>query len=174
MRTDKPEKTDQELWQSLAAGRDVAPGPVSAVSASDLAAWLEGRLSETQAAHIDRAIALDPKLRSAAFELSEILGQPLPPPPQRLIVRAQALVGFEAERKAPRRGFSSFFAPWLTAGFSLQRAGMASMAVVLAIMGFMMGGGLGESYAHERKGSLVRPATTDTLSEIGDLFNDGT
>ncbi len=174
MSNQRPEKTDQELWRSLATGRDVAPGPVSTISEDDLAAWLEGRLSEAQAAHIDRAISRDPELRSAAFELSEILGQPLPAAPQRLIVRAQALVGFEAERRAPRRGFSSFLAPWLSTGFGLQRAGMASMAIVLAIMGFMMGGGLGESYAHERQGNLVRPASTDTLSEIGDLFNDGT
>lgn len=163
------EKTDQELWRSLAADREGAPG---SVSDSDLAAWLEGRLTEGEAARIDRALAIDPILRNAAFDLSEILGQPLPTPPQRLVVRAQALVGFEAEREAPRRGFSSFLAPLLS-GFSLQRASMASMVVVLAVAGFMMGGGLGESYAQQRQGSLTRTAAPDALSELGDLFIDG-
>lgn len=173
MSTERRETTDQELWRSLAAGREVVPGSVPKVSDADLAAWLEGRLSEGDAANIDRAMAADPALRSAAFELSELLGQPLPTPPSRLIVRAQALVGFEAEHQAPRRGFSSFLAPLLNIGFGMQRAAMASMAVVLAIVGFMMGGGLGESYAQERRGNLIT-TTPDTLSELGDLFTYGT
>ena len=174
--TDRSENTDRELWRSLAASREVVPATVAQVSVSDadLAAWLEGRLPEIDAARIDRAMAADPELRRAAFDLSEILGLALPTPPQRLIVRAQALVGYEAERAVPRRGFNALLSSLLRAGFRPQRAATASMAVVLAFMGFMMGGGLGESYAHERQGQS-RPATTspDALSELGDLFNDG-
>ncbi len=174
MRTGRPEKTDQELWRSLVPGGDVASGPIPPVSDAELAAWLEGRLSENAAARVDRALTADPALRAAAFELSEILGQPLPAPPQRLVVRAQALVGFEAERQAPRRGFASLLAPLFNLGFSLQRTAMASAAVVLAITGFMVGGGLGESYAQERHGSRTAAASnSDTLSELSDLFTDG-
>jgi anti-sigma factor RsiW len=171
MTTKRPEMTDRELWRSLATGRDGlaserAPGPVSD---TDLAAWLEGRLTEFQAERIDRAMAADPALRQTALELSEVLGKPLPTPPDRLIVRAKALVGFEAEHAAPR-GFAGPLASLFPNGFRAgpQRAAMASLAVVIAVAGFMLGGGLGESYAKQRG-----QARHDALSEFGELFRDG-
>jgi anti-sigma factor RsiW len=163
MTTNRPEMTDQELWRSLAADRG---GVAGAVSDTDLAAWLEGRSSEADAGRIDAAIATDPALRAAALELSEILGQPLPAAPERLVVRARALVGFDAEHAAPRGSFLSSLMGWR---FGIQRAAMASLAVLIAITGFMMGGGLGSSYAQDRQGK-----TADRLSELSDIFsNDG-
>jgi len=165
--TKQPEVTDQELWRSLATGRDGVPGTISD---TDLAAWLEGRLPESQAERIDRAMAADPVLRQAALDLSEVLGQPLPAPPERLIVRAQALVGFETERATPS-GFNSFLAslfPRLRAG--PQRAALASIAIVVAVAGFTLGGGLGESYAQERYGNRTVPY--DSLTELGEFFRD--
>ncbi len=172
MSTEPREITDRKLWQSLAADREVASG---AISDAELASWLEGRLSEVQAARIDAALSADPELRRTALELSDILGQPQPAAPQRLIVRAQALVGFEAERQTTR-GFGSFLASLFPGGFreGLQRGAMASMAIVLAVAGFMMGGGLGDSYAGEKQHVQAKAAvSTDTLSELGDLFTDG-
>jgi anti-sigma factor RsiW len=162
MTTNRPEMTDAELWRTLAMDRDGAP---VAVSDMDLAAWLEGGLSEAEAGRIDRALAADPALREAALELSEVLGQPLAASPERLAVRARALVGFEAERAKTRGSFLGALTGWR---FSVQRAAMASFAVVVAIAGFTLGGGLGSSYAQDR-----HSRTADPLSELSDLFIDG-
>ena len=102
------------------------------------------------AARIDAAVAADPALRQAALELADILGKPLPAAPPRMAVRAQALVGFEAERQAPRKSWLAGLLPAFGQGFGLQRGALAGMAVVVAAVGFMLGGGLGESYATEQ------------------------
>ena len=146
MSTERPTQSDKELWQSLASDRAVAP---RAVSDLDFAAWLEGRLSETAAARIEAAVAADPEMRRAALELSEVLGMPLPAAPARLEVRAKALVGFEVEQRTPRVGLFD----WLFAKnrrFALPRLATMTAAVIIAISGFMLGGGLGESMAQER------------------------
>src|SRR5215813_5025274 len=93
--------SDKELWRSLVLD-DVALAPVSDL---DVAAWLEGRLSETEAARIEAAVAQSPDMRQAALELADVLGKPLPVAPARLEVRAKALVGFEVERARTRVSF---------------------------------------------------------------------
>ena len=52
MSTERTPLSDKDLWRSLATDR-VAP---AAVSEMDFAAWLEGRLSEADAAGIDAAV----------------------------------------------------------------------------------------------------------------------
>ncbi len=158
MTTDRNLKTDKELWQSLAT----VPIASTAVSELDFAAWLEGRLSESQAARIEAAVAADPEMRRAAIDLADILGMPLPAAPARMAVRAQALVGFAAERQAPRRGWLA----GLLDGFVLPRAVMAAATVVVAISGFMMGGGLGKSYAQEKR------VTSTVVVSIGQNTNE--
>ena len=146
MSTERPTQSDRELWQSLATDRAVASGPVSDL---DFAAWLEGRLSETAAARIEAAVAADPEMRRAALELSQVLGMPLPAAPARLEARAKALVGFEVDQRAARVGLFD----WLFARdrrFALPRLATMTAAVIIAISGFMLGGGLGESMAQER------------------------
>ena len=162
MSSDHPPKSDKELWQSLA----LAPGAVSAVSEIDLAAWLEGRLDERDAARIEAAVVADADLRAAAVELSEVLGQPLSVAPARLLVRAQALVGFEAERQAAAAG--SWFGGWLS--FGIQRAVMATAAVIVAISGFMMGGGLGESFAQDRHATTSIGPAAGGVNELAAFF----
>src|SRR5689334_21943767 len=98
MSTERIPLSDKDLWRSLATDR-AAP---TAVSEIDFAAWLEGRLNETDAAVIDAAVSANPELRRAALELSDVLAKPLPAPPPRMAVRAQALVGFPAEKHSPR------------------------------------------------------------------------
>ena len=150
MSTERPTQSDKELWQSLATDRAVASGPVSDL---DFAAWLEGRLSETAAARIEAAVAADPEMRRAALELSQVLGMPLPAAPARLEVRAKALVGFEVEQRPEQRAGRVGLFDWLFARnrrFALPRLAMMTAAVIIAISGFMLGGGLGESMAQER------------------------
>ena len=175
MSTEQTPKSDKDLWQSLAL--DHSPSPV-AVSDLDFAAWLEGRLPETEAAQIEAAVTCDPELRAAALELVDILGKPLPPAPSRMAVRAQALVGFPAERSARRGSWLSALLPSFAQGFSLQRGVMAGAAVMVAAIGFVLGGGLGESFAKHKYASLEastvisRPFGTDTSNQLNDLFTD--
>jgi hypothetical protein len=143
MSTERPTQSDKELWRSLATDRDVAPGSGSAPAVSELqfAAWLEGRLSEEAAVPVEAAVAADPEMRRAALELADVLVRPLPPAPARLEVRARALVGFDGEGRV---GASLF--DWLFSSgrrFALQRAATLAAAVVIAVSGFMLGGGLG-------------------------------
>ncbi len=175
MSTERVSRTDKELWRSIAPERGVAS---EAVSDIDFAAWLEGRLPEAAAARIEAAVGADPELRRAALDLSDILGKPLPAAPARLAVRAQSLVGFDVERETDRS------AGWLgrlfASGpfFDLQRAAMVAMVVVVAGAGFVMGGGLGDSFAQQRYGSDIQSAaatvSTTTSSELSDFFvSDG-
>lgn len=177
MSTDLTPKSDKELWQSLVLARPAVP---TAISDMELAAWLEGNLPETEAARIDAAVATDSDLRMAAMELADILGKPLPAAPTRLEVRAKALVGFEDEKKRTSLWSLAIGAllPSLGGGFALQRGVMAGAAVVLAGVGFMMGGGLGHSYTSNRY-AAVQPSTTatnplgtDTTGQLNDLFTD--
>jgi hypothetical protein len=177
MSTERTPLSDKDLWRSLAMDR-VAP---TAVSEMDFAAWLEGRLSEADAAGIDAAVSANPELRRAALELSDILGKPLPAAPPRMAVRGQALVGFEAERRAERGSWLAGLLPAFSRGFALQRGALAGMAVVVAAVGFMLGGGLGESYATQKYASaqpsgvtLSKPLGRDTTNELNDLFADAT
>lgn len=161
MSTERPDQADKELWQSLAADRRVAPG---AVSDLDFAAWLEGRLTETQAARIEAAVAADPEMRRAALELSEVLGQPLPAAPARVEVRAKALVGFGVAQPSERVGlFDWLFA--LNPRFVLPRLATMTAAVVIAISGFMLGGGLGESMAQDRYATTPNELTEFLVSD---------
>ena len=171
MNTDRTPLSDKELWQSLAAGRDDAPQIVSDL---DFAAWLDGRLSETAASGVEAAVAADPEMRRAALELADILGSPLPAAPVRLEVRAKALVGFEAEQRTRRVGLLD----WLFASdrrFAFQRAVALTAALVIAVSGFMLGGGLGASVAEERYAvNMPQTTTTDTSNELTEfLVSDG-
>ena len=141
MTTERTPRTDKELWRSLAPDRDVAP---HAISDLDFAAWLDGRLPEAAAARIEAAVAADPAMRRAALDLADVLGKPLPAAPARLAVRAQALVGFAAERQVAREGFLDRLFSSGTR-YALPRAAMAAMVIVIAGAGFIVGGGLGES-----------------------------
>jgi hypothetical protein len=171
MNTERTPLNDKELWRSLSAAWDDAP---EAMSDLDFAAWLEGRLPETQAARIDAVVAADPEMRRAALDLADILGKPLPAAPARLEVRAKALVGFEAEQRTRRVGLFD----WLFASdrrFAMQRAVALTAALVIAVSGFMLGGGLGASVVEERY-ALNTPQTTstDSSNELTEfLVSDG-
>jgi hypothetical protein len=177
MSTKRTPLSDEDLWRSLATD-PVAP---AAVSEMEFAAWLEGQLGEVDAARIDAAVSANPELRRAALELSDILGKPLPAPPPRMAVRAQALVGLEAEKRASRGSWLAGLLPAFGQGFGMQRGALAGMAVAVAAVGFMLGGGLGESYTTQKYASaqpagvtLSKPLGRDTTNELNDLFADPT
>jgi len=178
MSTERTPLSDKDLWQSLSTGR-MAP---TAVSEMDFAAWLEGHLSETEAARIDAAVTAVAELRRAALELSDILGKPLPAPAPRMTVRAQALVGFEAEKRAERGSWLASLLPVFGQGFAMQRGVLAGMAVIVAAVGFTLGGGLGETFVTQKYAmrepssgvTVKRPLGRDTTNELNDLFVDAT
>jgi len=176
MSTERIPLDDKALWQSLAAELPIAP---AAISDMDLAAWLEGGLPEATATRIDAAVAADPALRQAALELADILGKPLPAAPPRMAVRAQALVGFPAERQG-RKSWLASLLPDFGQGFGLQRGAVAAMSVVVAAVGFMLGGGLSQHYEEAHYASYrsstepVRALGRDTSNELNDLFTDAT
>jgi hypothetical protein len=177
MSTERIPLDDKALWRSLAIERPVAP---VAVSDMDFAAWLEGTLPETEAARIDAVVTAEPALRQAALELADILGKPLPAPPARMAVRAQALVGFPAERQV-RKGWLASLLPDFSQGMGFQRGALVATAVMVAAVGFMMGGGLSKHYeeavyasSQSSSSTDVRPLGRDTTGELTDLFSDAT
>jgi hypothetical protein len=176
MSTERTSQDDKALWRSLAPARPVA----AAVSDMDFAAWLEGGMTETEAARVEAAVAVDPALRQAALDLADILGRPLPAAPPRMTARAQALVGVSAERPA-RRSWLAGLLPDFSQGFAFQRGALAAMAVVVAAVGFMMGGGISKQYeaatyaAYQPSASGAdRLLWGDTSGELADLFIDAT
>ena len=177
MTTERIPLDDKALWRSLATEQPVAP---VAVSDMDFAAWLEGSLPEAEAAHIDVAVTADPALRQAALELADILGKPLPTAPARMAVRAQALVGFAAERQV-RKGWLASLLPDFGQGMGFQRGALVATAVMVATVGFVMGGGLSKHYeeavyasSQSSSSTDVRPLGRDTTGELTDLFSDAT
>jgi hypothetical protein len=165
--------SDKDLWRSLAREPGIAP---AAVSDLDFAAWLEGWLPEAEAARIDAAVASNSELRQAALELADILGKPLPAVSPRMAVRARALVVFEAERQ-PRRSWLARLLPSFGGGFAFQPGAIAGMAVVIAAAGFVMGGGLGESFVQEQHAARQSSTAVATVfgsdtssSQINELF----
>lgn len=173
MTTQRTPRSDKELWRSLASQPSVAPAAVSDI---ELAAWLEGRLSEEEAAPVESAVAADPVLRRAAIELGDILSKPLPAAPERMVVRARTLVGFEAERATSGGGLLGrwLFGRGLFVGpqHALQQGMMAVAAIVIATGGFMVGGGLGESLVQQRENhptiesAYVKTTASNEVSEF--------
>ena len=173
MSTERTPLDDKALWRSLAPPRPV----VGTISDTEFAGWLEGRLSEAEAARLDAAVTADPALRRAALDLADVLGRPLPAASPRLVARAQALVG-ASER--PRRSWLASLVPDFSAGFALQRGALAAVAVMVAAVGFMLGGGLGKQYeegvyaSYQSSSGKARSIGRDTTGELNDLFTDAT
>lgn len=182
MSTERTPLDDKALWQSLALPRPVVSLPITDL---DLAAWLEGQLPEGEAARLDAAVAADPALRQAALDLADILGKPLPVAPPHMVARAQSLVGGAAER--PRRSWLASLLPDFGQGLGFQRGAFAATAVVVAAVGFVLGGGLSQQYEEgvyasrqststgaTSTGTRTRPLGRDTTNDLNDLFTDAT
>jgi hypothetical protein len=124
-----------------------------------------------------QAVTLPHKLAAKDFDrqgglVTYRLTVNLPAAPERMVVRARALVGFEAERTIASGGL---FSRWLfgRSRHALQQGVMAVAAVVIAAGGFMMGGGLSESLARQGEGHSATEtvSTTSTASnEVSEFF----
>lgn len=139
---------DRALWARLKAGAPaeatVSPVPVSDV---DLAAWLDGRLPPEAAARVEACLAAEPEILDRALDAAAALREASATPPDRLVTRAQALVGFQAEHKpASSGGLLGWLAGWRR---QFEMALVASAFLVVCVTGFSLGGGFQEAYAGE-------------------------
>ena len=139
MSTERIPLDDKALWRSLAIGRPVAP---AAVSDMDFAAWLEGQLPEAEAARIDAAVTADPGPAAGRPRTGRHPGQALAGGAA-AHGRAGAGAGRLRGRAAGPQG-----AGWLRCcrisarAWRFQRGALAATAVVVAAVGFMLGGGI--------------------------------
>lgn len=126
----QPDRTLYERWRS----HESTPGAVSADGLDPmlLAAYLDGRLSEDEAAALERQLALDP---AALDDL--VAWTPVAPeiPSAAFIVAAQGLVGgatilpFTPRAAAPRRVVTAW-AAW---------GAVAASLVLISLVGFNLG-----------------------------------
>lgn len=125
----QPDRTLYERWQSHAS---VPADPLDALDPMLLAAYLEGRLDEDEAAPLERLLATDP---AALDDL--IACDPVAPeiPSAAFIARAQGLVGtaqilpFAPRPAAPRRAVAAW-AAW---------GAVAASLVLISLVGFSLG-----------------------------------
>lgn len=164
---------DQALWARLKAGapaNDDARLP--AVSDEDLVAWLDGRLAPDAAARVEARLAADPGMLDQALETTGALREAATPAPERLVTRARALVGFEAERSAPVAGrLSGWFTRWRR---RIEITAVTGAFLVVCATGFSLGGGFQEAYANNG-GVEITDFVTAALgdSDLGFLAEQG-
>ncbi len=142
-----PDAFGRALWQrTKAAGREMAPAASGRpVDDATIAAWLDGRLSEKDAARVERHLVANPRALQAALDVRNALADAeRAPVPDRVVARARALAGFEAERKATRGGLAGLLVGWRRA---LEMAAVAAAFVIAIAGGFSLGGGTQEAYA---------------------------
>jgi hypothetical protein len=140
---------DRALWARLKAGARVTDAAqLPPVFDEELAAWLDGKLPPDAAARVEARLAADPKMLGLALDAAAALRAAAAPAPERLVTRARALVGFEAEqRRRPAGGLFGRFAGWRRA---FEMALVASAFLVVCVTGFSLGGGFQEAYAGEQ------------------------
>lgn len=159
------------LWRRVS----FAPGPPRvAPSEAELAAWLEGRLPEADAARVEAAMAADPALLDGMLAASAALRTAPPPAPERLAVRARALVAPEiAAGPSPIRlgAVGGWFAGMRR---SVEWAAVAAAFFAVAVGGFSLGGGTQEAMARNRGETHSVLGVFDTLSSDAalTLFGD--
>lgn len=140
---------DRALWARLKAS---APADGAArlppVFDDELAAWLDGRLPPDAAARVEARLAADPRLLDMALETAAALREAGGPAPDRLVTRAQALVGFAAERQRPAGGgLLAWLGGWRR---QLEYAVVTGAFLVVCVTGFSLGGGIQEAFASDR------------------------
>jgi anti-sigma factor RsiW len=165
MTDDSGDRGDRALWTRLARRR----APAQAVPPDDLAAWLDGRLDEAAAARVEAALVADPALLDAALETQRVRTGALPAAPDRLLVRARALVAPVVVAPTPRFGF---WGGWL--GRGVQWAAVATLALVISVGGFALGDDTQSALAGQRSGGTGPLfSVLDSLGADASLFDDG-
>jgi len=148
-----PDASGRALWQRTKAAGSATAAVTAATPVDDMmiAAWLDGRLSEADSARVERHLVEHPQALQAALDIRNALADAARAPvPDRVVVRAQALVGFEAERKVARGGLAGLFGGWRRA---LEMAAVGAAFVIVIAGGFSLGGGTQEAYAQSAANS---------------------
>lgn len=160
---ERPTGPDQgaAAWLAVAAALRNGPRPAEP-DANLLAAWLEGRLDEAQAAAVETWIAQEPAAAAERLAvLREVLAAEHPAAPQRLLLRLRALgpQPRPSARPAPLRRLLP------------QAAGMAA-ALLLAVFGTYGGYemGLRGALAAERAEMLIAETALADLAVPSDGF----
>lgn len=160
---------DRALWARLKASAPAgATMRLPAVFDEELAAWLDGRLPAHEAARVEARLAADPGMLDMVLDAAGALREAAPAP-DRLVTRAQAIVGFRVERQSPSSG--GLFA-WL-AGWrrKFEIALVAGAFLVVCVTGFSLGGAFQEAYADDTADVAEFAVSTFVDGEIG-LFMD--
>ncbi len=172
-----PDASGRALWQRAKAAGPATATAGRAVDDAMIAAWLDGRLSEADAARVERHLVEYPQALQAALDTRNALADAARAPvPDRVVVRAQALVGFEAERKVGGGGLAGLFGSWRRA---LEMAAVGAAFVVVIAGGFSLGGGTQEAYAHSAANNaaavelMLNPLGAFRLTdELADLLTE--
>ncbi|MGE3648552.1 MAG: hypothetical protein AB7G10_09470 [Reyranellaceae bacterium] len=146
-----PDAFGRALWQrAKASGQAAAPSAAARpVGDAMIAAWLDGRLPEADAARVERYLVEHPQALQTALDTHNALADARRAPvPDRVVVRAQALVGFAAERRASGGGLAGLFGSWRRA---LEMAAVGAAFVVVIAGGFSLGGFTQEVYAQSAR-----------------------
>ncbi len=148
----------RRLWARVAPDAAPATRPEPAL----LAAWLEGRAADAEAAAVEAWIARAPEA-PGEIALLRAAADPSPSPaPADFVARARAIV------RAPARAARAPAGPgWAAALFGqplLRWSAVAALGVTLALGGFEIGNhGLAPSVA----GSAAAPAAAETSVDFG-------
>ncbi len=166
-----PDASGRALWRrTKVIGRETASAaagrPVDDVM---IAAWLDGRLSEKDAASVERHLVEYPRALQAVLDTQNALADARRAPvPDRVVVRAQALVGFGAERKTTYGGLAGLFGGLFGTGRrALEMAAVGAAFVIVIAGGFSLGGGTQEAYA--RSSQSTDMAVELVLNPLGAL-----
>lgn len=129
----------RQLWRRAARR---LPAQAPAVTALELAAWLDGKADAAVAARVEKALAVDDTLLETALA-ARAASETNEPAPERLLVRARAMV---APYAIPARsgGFLTRLGSWR---HNLEWAAIGACFLIAATGGFWIGGSLGENVA---------------------------
>lgn len=146
-----PDASGRALWRrTKVIGRETGPAASGRpVDDGMIAAWLDGRLAEADAARVERHLLEYPHVLQAVLDVRNALADAARAPvPDRVVVRAQALVGFDAERKATGGGLTGLLGAFFGTGRrALEMAAVAAAFVIVIAGGFSLGGGTQEAFA---------------------------
>jgi anti-sigma factor RsiW len=145
-----PVGTEKEraLWERLKASVPAgSAAQLAPVFDEELAAWLDGRLSAEASARVEARLAADPAALDLALDAACALREASGATSGRLVTRAQALVGFDAERQVRSGGgVRAWLAGWRR---QFEMAMVAGAFAIVCVTGFSLGGAFQAAYAEE-------------------------
>ena len=151
---------DRAMWRRLAGLRPADGAGQAQVlpSYQDLAAWIDGRLKGARAERVEAALAAHPALLETVLDVQAV-GRPQEAVPDRLVVRARALVSPQVTgADTPVRWFGSW-------RLGVQWSAVAAMTVAISVGGFNLGGSTQAALGGQRQWGHMLSAVLDSLDE---------